>query len=430
MRLMFSLIFLVLSVVLSAGNNSKVWRSNGVEVWFIADNNLPMLDLSLVFDAGSIREGKNQGLAKLTNSMIFTGCGNNLESDVAKLFEASGASNSADSEYDFAKVSLRVLTERQYLEPALAAYTQCLSEPRFSMKSLSKVRSILAAKWRENQKDPIYLAMGHLKKQFYPNHAYGRFTNVAPKKMSEIKLESINSFYRAHYNSANARLILVGDLSDQQAHKIADKITASLLKGDPLPKLPKVKPGLLKSANIYLPNQVQDTFVLALPGLAISANGSLALDIANQPLASGALSSRLMQQLREKYGFTYSISGLMRQRKLAGEYYILFKSRPKVSDKALSVAQQTIENYLHTGASAKEFEFAKKAMINEYKYSSSSNYGLMQDLVATAGVSLGLDWYQSYPERVNKISLEKINKVFAGMYAKVKPVIVRVINAK
>jgi|GEM_PF-5726606 len=54
-----------------AGPAIKTWETTkGARVFFVAAPDLPILDVRLVFDAGSARDGKRSGLASLTANML------------------------------------------------------------------------------------------------------------------------------------------------------------------------------------------------------------------------------------------------------------------------------------------------------------------------------------------------------------------------
>ena len=58
----------------AAGPEIQRWQlDNGVEVRFVASPELPMVDVRLVFDAGSARDGDRFGLALMTNGLLVEG---------------------------------------------------------------------------------------------------------------------------------------------------------------------------------------------------------------------------------------------------------------------------------------------------------------------------------------------------------------------
>ena len=96
------------------------WQtSKGMRVYFVSAPELPMVDLQLVFDAGSARDGKSPGLARLTTGLLDEGSGDWDADAIARRFEDVGAQYTSGVEWDFASLSLRSLSAPEFLEPAL-----------------------------------------------------------------------------------------------------------------------------------------------------------------------------------------------------------------------------------------------------------------------------------------------------------------------
>lgn len=88
-------IFSVVCVLLGHMIPSAAWAGPVIETWettkgtrvlFVSAPDLPMLDVRLVFDAGSARDGKRAGLASLTAGMLTqggrgVGCGHRCRTD-------------------------------------------------------------------------------------------------------------------------------------------------------------------------------------------------------------------------------------------------------------------------------------------------------------------------------------------------------------
>lgn len=98
------------------------WQtSQGARVFFVELPELPIVDVQVIFDAGSARDtrGKN-GVALLTNSLLDEGAGGLDANTVSFEFEKLGAQFGTNTGYDSASVSLRSLTDEKLLKPALA----------------------------------------------------------------------------------------------------------------------------------------------------------------------------------------------------------------------------------------------------------------------------------------------------------------------
>jgi zinc protease len=113
----------LLAVILFA--QSTAWASpdiehwtmrNGVRVYFVASHNLPMVNVRVVFDAGSARDGKGKnGLSSLTGTLLDKGAGLYNTGQIAARFEGLGAEFSASAGRDMAAIALRSLSNPRML---------------------------------------------------------------------------------------------------------------------------------------------------------------------------------------------------------------------------------------------------------------------------------------------------------------------------
>ena len=104
----------------SNGVSIQTWETdNGARVLFVSTKQLPMLDVRVVFDAGSARDGQKPGLARLTNLLLVHGAGEWDTDTIAERFEDVGATYGAQASRDMAVVSLRSLVDEPLLEQAL-----------------------------------------------------------------------------------------------------------------------------------------------------------------------------------------------------------------------------------------------------------------------------------------------------------------------
>jgi len=66
----------LLSPFVQAAPVIQTWQSEkGANVYFVEAKELPIVDIQIIFDAGSARDGNRAGLAGLTNSLLDEGAG-------------------------------------------------------------------------------------------------------------------------------------------------------------------------------------------------------------------------------------------------------------------------------------------------------------------------------------------------------------------
>ena len=105
---------------LLAGPKIQNWQTDkGARVLFVEAPELPMIDIRVVFDAGSARDGDKPGVNAFTSSLLTEGAGDWDAQQIAERMEAVGAELETDSLRDMAWVSARSLTQADALEVTL-----------------------------------------------------------------------------------------------------------------------------------------------------------------------------------------------------------------------------------------------------------------------------------------------------------------------
>ena len=84
------------------------WQTaNGAKVMFVPVDNLPMVDIRIVFDAGSARDDGKGGVGTLTNGLLAEGAGGLSSQQIAENFESVGAEFDNAALRDMGYVGLR-----------------------------------------------------------------------------------------------------------------------------------------------------------------------------------------------------------------------------------------------------------------------------------------------------------------------------------
>jgi len=114
--------------------------SNGLRVYYVHAPELPMVDLNITFAAGSARDGQHSGVAHMTSTLLDSGAAGLSADELASRIEALGAEIDTGSARDMAWVTLRSLSDAEYLQPALAILGDILGKPDFNKQDFERER--------------------------------------------------------------------------------------------------------------------------------------------------------------------------------------------------------------------------------------------------------------------------------------------------
>ena len=135
------------------------WQAqNGVPVFFVAAKQLPMVDIVLLFDAGSRRDGEQLGLARMTNLMMDKGSATLNTNAIAEQFDRVGARFSASVDRDKAVLGLRTLSKAKYFDPAVKVFSEVVSSPTFPKTDFNRAQQLSLISLQQDEQEPGSIA--------------------------------------------------------------------------------------------------------------------------------------------------------------------------------------------------------------------------------------------------------------------------------
>ncbi len=396
-RLILAGLLLTLAAVAQAGPEIQHWQTgNGMAVYFVRAPELPMLDLRVTFDAGSARDGDLPGLARLTNGALQQGAGGLSADEIAERFARVGAQFDNGALRDMAWLSLRTLTDPEYIRPALDTFATVLWHPDFKPRDMARLQRQALVSLADDAAQPEVIASNAFFRALYGDHPYGHPMKGTPESVKRIGPQQMRDFYRRYYVAANGLIALVGDIDRATAEKMAETLSQGLPRGAHAPPLPPVPP-LEKARTVRIPFPSRQAHVfIGQPGVARGDPDHYALYLGNHVLGGGGFTSRLVKEVRVKRGYAYSVYSYFLPMRAPGPFQIVLQTRGDQADDAVRVARQTLERYLREGPSAGELKAAKQNITGSIPLRMASNASIADYLGMIGFYGLPLDYLDSF----------------------------------
>jgi len=384
----------------------------GAKVYFVASPTLPMLDVQIDFSAGSAFEANPQraGLAELTNELLMSGAQGLDEEQIAGRLVDLGARlhNSADD--DRASLSLRTLSAPTEREAALALLHAMLATPSFPSAALEREKARNIAAIQEADTKPDALVAKRFAETIYPNHPYGVQATVA--SVGSITRDDLERFWRTHYGARRAVISIVGAVSRAEAEGIAARISKGLPDAEAEQPLPSVRLPAAQTVTVAHP-AAQSHIYLGMPAIKRGDPDYFPLLVGNYVLGGGGFVSRLMQEVREKRGYAYSVYSYFAPRKLEGPFQIGLQTKRAQAGEALKVVHATLDGFLRQGPSQTELRAAKQNLIDGQALRLDSNAKILGNVAVIGFYGLPLDYLEQFPLRVEAVTAEQVRAAFA-----------------
>ncbi len=403
----------LLTTDIYAGPKIESWQaSSGARVMFVSAPDLPMLDVRVVFDAGSARDGDKPGLAMLTNA-VMTDAGGPWDVDqVADRLESVGAILGAGSRRDMSWASMRTLTDQHPKSVALETLRALLIKPRFDEVDLERSRQAVLVSLRRVEQSPGSIASRDFWKTLYGDHPYASFKRGNEASIKALTRTDLLTHYGRYYTARNAVVVLVGAIDRPEAEAIAEQLTQGLPEGDKAPALVEVTP-LLTPVERKIPfASTQSHILLGHPSVSRGDPDYFALYVGNHILGGNGLNSILSDEVREKRGLSYSVYSYFSPMRKPGPFVVGVQTKSSNTQKALDVIHQTLKTYIAEGPSEAQLQAAKQNITGGFPLRISSNGKIIEYLAMIGFYGLPLDYLDVFVARIDAITQAQVKSAF------------------
>jgi len=427
MRISFiSFILILLSQSVYSAAKIEHWQTDqGSSVFFVETKGLPMVDIRVVFDAGSARDQYQQGIASLTSALLDTGAGELSADDIAQRFESVGARFGSGVSKDMAWLSLRSLTDEKLLDKALQTMQAILTKPAFNAADFQREKNRALAGLKHREESPGALASIEFYKVLFKDHPYAHPASGVIETVSGFAVDDLRAFYKQYYVASNARVVIVGELTKQQAIKIANSLLKDLKLGEKPATLPEVKiakQGISK--HIEFPS-AQTHVLSGLVGMHRKDKDYLNLYVGNHILGGSGLVSQLFAEVREKRGLAYSAYSYFSPLFRKGSFTMGLQTRNDQTTQAVEVMQNTLKDFVKTGPTEQAVIAAKKNITGGFAMRFDTNSKLISYVSMIGFYQLPLDYLDTFQKRVGAVTAASIKDAFAR---RVKPELINTIT--
>lgn len=389
---------------------------NGARVLFVENHAIPMLDLSVEFDAGTRRDpaGKS-GLAGLTNALLTRGVAAVgdapawSEAQILDGFADVAAQRGGGAGIDRAGVTLRMLSSAVERDAAVGLLARILAQPSFPAELFARDQARTIADIKESQTKAEDIANKAFWAALYGVHPYARQESVA--SVAAITRDDLAAFHRTHYVANRAVVAMIGDLTRAQADQIAQRLTQQLPQGAALPSLPEVSVAAASEQRIAHPAS-QSHILIGMPALVRGDPDFFALTVGNYILGGGGFVSRLTNEVRENRALSYSVYSYFSPLAQPGPFQIGLQTKQEQTNEALAIVRQTLAAYLRDGPSDAELKAAKDNLVGGFALRIDNNRKILDNLAVIGYYQLPLNYLDTWTANIGKVSITQIRAAF------------------
>jgi zinc protease len=393
------------------------WQtSSGAKVYFVENRDIPMLDLSIDFAAGSGMDGSTKpGVASMTNRILRLGAQGMDEDEIARRTADIGAGIAGRFDSDRAGLSMRTLSSRAEREQALEVFTRILHQPVFPAGAFEREKTRLISAIKESDIQPGTIASRTFNQLIYGSHPYGQRASGDVESVGNITRDDLVDFYRRHYVARGAIIAIMGDVSRDDANALAERIAAGLPSSQgAAPVLPPVEVGPQNATRRIPHHATQSHILIGTVAIARDDPDYFPLFVGNYVLGGGGFSSRISEEVRQKRGLAYSAYSYFAPLAQKGSFVIGMQTRKDQAQQALDVTMKTLRDYVASGPTAKELEDAKKNLIGGFPLRIDSNRKIHDYLTVIGFYQLSLTYLDDFVKNIERVTAADIKRAFAA----------------
>jgi len=384
---------------------------NGLKVLLVENHALPVLSAEILARAGSSEVNPDKaGLANLTLGLMSDGTTSRDLTRLASDQELIGSYIQTAATTDGGLALLTVLTAHE--NEGLDLLADVVQHPGFRPEDIDRRRKQQLVSIAQQSDNAASMAMRVGTKLLFGDSPYGVPGSGTTETVTALTPADISSFYASHYGPRNAALILAGDVTRDQAEKLAAKYFgswSSQAKPAGLVPAPSVPP----TTHIVIVDKpdAPQTALLAY-GLGVPENSpdTEALSIMNYTLG-GSFASRINMNLREEHGYTYGASSRFAQYRDGGNFFAGALVRTDVTAPAAKEMMQEIRTFPTKPSTEEELSAAKEATMRSLPGRFETTSALAGALGEIFLYDRPLDYYAQLPGKYNSISQADIARV-------------------
>ncbi len=382
---------------------TKARLANGLEVVLAESHAIPKLHGELFFRSGNAAAiHRGPGLAEMTATVVRTGTAKRTSRQIEEDLRRIGADLSSSAGADTSAISFAGLSE--LAEPLLGLVNELAREAAFPEPEFERERRQKLEEVKLSRTQPGFLASERLRKVLFGAHPYAQ---VSPneEQVAAYKRDDLLSVYREFYTPENALLVLVGDFDPSAMLKTVEKVFG-VWAGKKPAATPAAAPANPRGRRVYLvhvPGAVQAQILAGCHAITRKHPDWVKLGLTNS-LYGGAFNSRLVMNIREDKGYTYSPRSSVNPLRQHGYFSVSAAVRSDVVAASLTEIFYEFDKLRALPVPEPELADARNYLSGVFSMGLATQEGLLGQLATVALNELPDDYLETYREKVRSLT--------------------------
>jgi zinc protease len=371
---------------------------------------VPLIELRLrvPFAAPTARgAGTHTARASVLSGAVLLGTAEHDQTAIAELLQGHGAELSVSSDPDRLLFATTLLSSG--LDPVLKLLAELLTGASYPADPVEGERDRLVERIVIARSQPGVIARTALAARRYGEHPYAIQLPDA-ELVAAVDGAVLRAVHRERVLPAGSTLILVGDLDPRAATDAVGTALAGWSASGHAVEAPPAEE--LRPAGIQVvdrPGAVQSNVRLGGP-----VPGRTEPDLAAARLASmifgGYFSSRLVENIRERRGYTYSPRSSVDHQTAGSSFLVEADVATEVTGPALLETWYELGRMALVPVTDAELDGARRYVLGSMALATATHAGLASTLSALVGSGLPVDWLAEHQRALAAVTVEDVQE--------------------
>ncbi|WP_080059254.1 M16 family metallopeptidase [Spirosoma aerolatum] len=396
----------------------KFKLKNGLTVYLMEQHEVPLINVSAVFDAGAVQDGNRYGLSNMTAEALLFGSSKYTKAQLEEKAEYVGANIDTYAGKEVAKLSASFAVKDQDL--LFDILQDVITKPTFDQAEFDKYKQRQLLQLTQQKESPRGVINSYFNRFVYEGHPYANPITGTPTAVSVISATDARQFYLKNYTTDRAAIAVVGDFDTPAMKKrITDLFGSWKTAAATSPRLTEPTVAFDKS-RVLLVNKDdarETTFLIGGKGVTQNNPDFIPVTVVNTILG-GRFTSWLNDALRVNSGLTYGAGSRFATFRNSGTFAISTFTKVSTTTQAIDMALMVLDSLHKTGIDEKTLSSAKNYVKADFppRYESASELAnLLTDMF-----SLGFDesFINNFQKNVDGLTVAKTRQIIDQYFPK------------
>ena len=426
MKKIMIVLLAMISLSAVAQNNFKVPKyekfvlKNGLTVFLMEQHEVPLINVSAVFDAGTIHDGESYGRASMTADALLFGTQKYTKAQIEEATDFVGASLSTYAGKDNSGISSSFAAKDQ--DKLFDILQQIMMFPVFDTNEFNKHKQRTLLALTQQKESPRSVIGNYFNAFIFNKFPYATPNDGTKSTVEKLSTEDVKAFYKSNYTTGKGAIAVVGDFKTADMKKRITGLFGSWKTAESR-MIKRVAPDLeFDKSRVLLVNKddaKETTFYIGGKGVDYNSPDYVPILVVNTILG-GRFTSWLNDALRVNSGLTYGANSRFSRYKYAGSFAISTFTKSATTIPAVDMALNVLDSLHKNGIDDKILASAKAYVKGDFPPDYESAGALARLLTDMFVFNFDENYINTFQTKVDGLTTAQAKEIISSYFPKDK----------